>query len=136
MRELSLARTEARQSLQKAEELVTHAKSEINALRQSQIGVELRLQELDTIKRIGWGVITLMFSTFIWLAYTTVKNDEQVEEIQQSIRGHMSAEGHVQSMHAISDVAREVHGMSSALDEWKKAKEKEIEDLQNTRRRR
>lgn len=134
MRELAAARAETHQAITTAQAFMREAQQEFKELRQSDMDIQIRLKELDTIKKMGWGLISLLFSTFIWLAYTTVKNAEQVEEIQQSIRGHISSPGHAQSMDAINEVSRELHGINSALEEWKAQKNRELEEMRHERR--
>lgn len=136
MRELALVRQEAKDAVDRNSQMARDMQAELRELRQSDVDIQLRLRELDTIKKIGWGLISLLFSTFAGLAYTTVRNDERIEELQQSIRGHVSAAGHPQSMQAINDVKTELHGINAALREWKVQKDKEVDELKYEIRRR
>lgn len=127
--EMSLARAEARAARENTEKFAKETASELSELRRNDIDIQLRLREMETIKKIGWGIISLFAGVFGYLVFTTITNNNQIESIQQEIRGHVSAAGHPQSMQTINDVKNELGAINAALQEWKSEKDKDIEEL-------
>ena len=150
MRELSEARKESREAIRRAYVTAEQAKNFIerteremrkladNDTEQTQATIDLRLKmrEIDTIRKLGWALVSLMFSTFVGLGYTVIRNDEQIEQMQQEIRGHVSAAGHPQSTQTINEVKNELGKINSSLDEWKKSKDEDIKELKDAVKRR
>lgn len=130
--EMSLARSEARAARENTEKFAKQTAAELSELRRNDIDIQLRLREMDTIKKIGWGIISLFAGVFGYLVFTTITNNAQVENMQQEIRGHVSAAGHPQSMQTVNDVKNELSAINAALQEWKREKDKDIEEIKES----
>ena len=124
--ETARANAEAQRANKKLEKL----ESDYVQIQGTVSDIRIQLRELDTIKRVGWGLISLLAGVFGFLVYTTITNNAQIENIQQEIQGHVSAAGHPRSMETVNDVKSELGAINAALQEWRRQKDKEIEELQ------
>lgn len=137
LREVSLARKEAKDARTEAHGArmaAQHTVADIVDLRKETIDIQLELREISTLKRLAWGVISLLMGGAGWLIYTTISSQAQVESMQQEIRGHVSAAGHPQSMQAVGDMRAELREINATLKEWRIQKDKEIQRLEDETR--
>lgn len=128
--EMSLARAEARAARESTEKFARQTKAELTELRRNDIDIQLRLREMETIKKIGWGIISLFAGVFGYLVFTTITNNSQIESMQQEIRGHVSAAGHPRSLEIINEVKSELGAINASLESWRREKDRQIEDIE------